>query len=98
MAGDPAVLALLLWSRPIDKLSPCLINEGKRAVNTVSFYMTRGQVLDLGPWPPETVNIKTYRVAFPGPAFLSISKGAYLRISLVRLRLCLRPDPLGPVQ
>lgn len=41
---------------------------------------------------PDTVNTATYPMAFLS-AFLSISKGVCLRMSLARLRLCLRPDP-----
>lgn len=43
---------------------------------------------------PDTVNTATYPMAFLA-AFLSISKGVCLRMSLARLRLCLRPDPPG---
>lgn len=68
---------------PIDELSPWVINEGQRSTPH-----------SLASQRPGYSQLKAYRMAFPA-TFLPISKGAYLRISLVRLRLCLRPDPLG---
>lgn len=76
-----------------DKLSPCLIDGEQQS--TLIPYHDKGEVLNL-----QCLGYsqhKTYQMTFL-PAFLSISKGAYLRISLVRLRLCLHPDPLGQPQ
>lgn len=89
ICGDPTI-ALLLWS---DGSTVTASDKRRPAVNTGTFTMTRGESLGcVAPRIQSTWNTIGWHSS---PAFLSISNAACLRMSLARLRLCLRPDPPG---
>lgn len=89
ISRDPTI-ALLLWSDGSTVTAP---DKRRPAVNTGTFSMTRGE--SVGSAAPRIQSTRNPIGWYSSPAFLSISNAACLRMSLARLRLCLRPDPPG---
>lgn len=89
ISRDPTI-APLLWS---DGSTVTASDERRPAVNTGTFTMTRGE--SVGSAAPRIQSTRNPIGRHSSPAFLSISNAACLRMSLARLRLCLRPEPAG---
>lgn len=89
ISRDPTI-ALLLWS---DGSTVTSSDKRRPAVNTGTFNMTRGKVLGLR--RPGYSQHRKHIGWHSSPAFLSISNGACLRMSLARLRPVFAARPAG---